>query len=159
MIVGTQLITEVDNAGLTVEFVDDAGNVVSVRLAGQEATRQTAVAQARKLLEELVVSGALPDTLEDAKNQDGRAATLASSKPVAHANPADADASAEDDVAHGRRTPSGGKAGPDGVADRMSEGAPQRTEGKSDLVNPDATPGTGMFPSGEDEDENMQPSS
>lgn len=157
MIVGTQLITEVDDVGLTVEFVDGAGNVVSVRLAGQEATRQTAVAQARKLLEELVVSGALPDALEDAKNQDGRAATLASSKPVEQADPADADASAEDDVAHGRRTPSGGSSELEGVANRILEGAPRRTEGKSDLLNPDATPGTGMLSNGED-DENMQPS-
>ena len=159
MIVGTQLISEVDATGITVEFVDDADNVISVRLLSQEVNRNNAVAKARQLLGTLVASGDLPDHLEDPKNQDGRAATLASSTPREKPDLRDADASAEDDIAHGRRTS-------DDAADtssRSSDRAPNTgtsagKDGRSQ-INPDSTPGTGMLPTFGEDDENMQPSS
>jgi hypothetical protein len=161
MIVGTQLITEVDDNGLTVEFVDDRGNVVSVRLTGSGATRQTAVSEAKRLLERLVASGTLPDRLHDAKNQDGRAATLASSEPVAQTatGTEDADGCAEDDVAHGRRVPGSRPSAAESDAGSHPMSSLNGVGGASSLVNPDATPGTGMLPNADDSDENMQPSS
>ncbi len=156
MITGTQMISEVRGAGITVEYIDDADNVVSVRLAARNGAvnRSNAVAEARALLERLVASGALPDRLENPQNQDGRAATLASSEPRAGQGE-NADRTAEDDVAHGRRPGSERPASPGGGDAPLNS---ERSETDPRRNNADSTPGTGMLPELGSEDPNAQPS-
>lgn len=82
-IVGTQVIAEGSgNAGYTVEFIEDSGDVISVSLRSEAsgANRTNAVAKAKELLSRVVASDALPDEMIDADNQDGRAATMASAR-------------------------------------------------------------------------------
>jgi hypothetical protein len=79
---GVQVITEAGRtAGLTVEFVDDLGTIVSVRFSGRDGgiNRTNAVQQAKSYLKHLVESDTIPDEMHDGDNQDGRAATIASS--------------------------------------------------------------------------------
>jgi len=79
-IVGVDLISEGSGtAGYTVEFVEASGSVISIRLdpSLHEVNRTNAVKLAKKMLEELVSTDALPDEIRDGKNQDGRAATIA----------------------------------------------------------------------------------
>jgi hypothetical protein len=79
-IVGINLISEGSGtAGFTVEYVEASGSVVSIRLAPSLATvnRTNAVEFAKRMLEELVQTNALPNQIRDGKNQDGRAATIA----------------------------------------------------------------------------------
>jgi len=81
-IVGVQVITEGSGTGgYTVEFVDGAGNVVSVRFAAaaDHVNRTNAVQQAKDFLHRLVHDDSLPDEMANGKNQDGRAATVAES--------------------------------------------------------------------------------
>jgi hypothetical protein len=81
-ITGVQVIAEGSGtAGHTVEFVDDEGVVVSIRLSGKrsEVTRTNAVQEAKSYLHQLVRENVLPDEMTDGENQDGRAATMASS--------------------------------------------------------------------------------
>ncbi len=79
---GVQVITEGSGtAGLTVEFVDHLDNVLSIRFSGKDGSvnRTNAVQQAKRYLRGLVEDDALPDEMTDGDNQDGRAATMASS--------------------------------------------------------------------------------
>jgi hypothetical protein len=81
-IVGTQVIAEGSgNAGYTVEFIAQGGDVISVSLrsGASDVNRTNAVAKAKEYLAHLVNSNELPDEMIDAENQDGRAATVASS--------------------------------------------------------------------------------
>jgi hypothetical protein len=81
-ITGTQLISEGSGTGgYTVDFVDDAGAVISIRFASsfQGINRTNAVEQAKMYLHRIVAEDMLPDRLENGENQDGRAATIASS--------------------------------------------------------------------------------
>jgi hypothetical protein len=81
-ITGTQLISEGSGTGgYTVEYVDDAGAVVSVRFASgfDGINRTNAVGQAKMYLHRIVTENMLPDRMENGENQDGRAATIASS--------------------------------------------------------------------------------
>ncbi|MCO5731743.1 hypothetical protein [Rhizobium sp. SSA_523] len=80
-IVGTQVIAEGSgNAGYTVEFVEENGDVISVSLRSKTAdvNRGNAVAKAKEFLGRVVSSGELPDEMVDADNQDGRGAAVAS---------------------------------------------------------------------------------
>lgn len=79
-IVGVNLISEGSGtAGFTVEFVEAEGSVISVRLDPKlgSVSRSNAVAVAKRLLEQLVATNALPEHIHHGKNQDGRAATIA----------------------------------------------------------------------------------
>jgi hypothetical protein len=80
--VGVQVITEGSGtSGLTVEFIDDVDNVLSVRFSGKHGSvnRTNAVQQAKSFLQALIDGDALPDEMTNGDNQDGRAATIASS--------------------------------------------------------------------------------
>lgn len=82
-IVGTQIIAEGSgNAGYTVEFIEESGDVVSVSMRSQTSgiNRTNAVSKAKEFLSRIVESDELPDEMVDAKNQDGRAATMASDR-------------------------------------------------------------------------------
>jgi hypothetical protein len=74
-IVGTQVIAEGGgNAGYTVEFVEDGGNVVSVSLRSNtsELTRGNAVSKAKEFLSRIVAQGELPDEMvETTSNNRG----------------------------------------------------------------------------------------
>jgi hypothetical protein len=79
---GVQVIAEGSGTGgHTVEFIDDTGVVVSLRFPDNHAgvNRTNAVQQAKKYLQRLVQDDVLPDDMTDGENQDGRAATMASS--------------------------------------------------------------------------------
>ncbi|MFP5078459.1 hypothetical protein ACLE20_14210 [Rhizobium sp. YIM 134829] len=156
MITGTQMISEVRGLGITVEFIDDVENVVSVRLAGRDGAvnRNNAVAEARGLLERLVSTGALPGHLDTPQNQDGEAANPASSGPQT-GDSGDADSTAEDDVAHGRR-PGTERGAPTKEGDRPLNN--ERTETDPRRNNADSTPGTGMLPELGSDDDNVSPS-
>ncbi|MBT9369118.1 hypothetical protein [Rhizobium sp. CSW-27] len=81
-IVGTQVIAEGSgNAGYTVEFIEQDGDVISVSLRSQTSgvNRTNAVAKAKEFISRMVRDNELPDEMVDAENQDGRAATMASS--------------------------------------------------------------------------------
>lgn len=81
-ITGVQVISEGSGtAGHTVEFVDDSGAVVSVRFSSQRGgvNRTNAVQEAKTYLQRLVNENMLPDEMAQGENQDGRAATMASS--------------------------------------------------------------------------------
>jgi hypothetical protein len=80
---GVQVIAEGSGqAGHTVEFVDDEGVVLSIRFSSNrtEVNRTNAVQQAKSYLQQLVRQDVLPDEMTDGENQDGRAATMASSE-------------------------------------------------------------------------------
>lgn len=84
-IVGTQVIAEGSgNAGYTVEFIEDSGDVVSVSLRSNTSgvNRTNAVLKAKEFLSRIVESDALPDEMVEGKNQDGRASTMASADRV-----------------------------------------------------------------------------
>jgi hypothetical protein len=79
---GVQVIAEGSgNGGHTVEFVDDIGVVTSIRFPDSQSdvNRTNAVQQAKSYLQRLVNEDLLPDAMTDGENQDGRAATMASS--------------------------------------------------------------------------------
>lgn len=81
-IVGTQVIAEGSgNAGYTVEFIEQDGDVISVSLRSQTSgvNRTNAVAKAKEFLSRVVRDDELPDEMVDAETQDGRAATMARS--------------------------------------------------------------------------------
>ena len=61
------------------EFVEARGSVISVRLDPKlgNVNRSNAVTVAKRLLEQLVATNALPEMIHDGKNQDGRSATIA----------------------------------------------------------------------------------
>lgn len=82
-IVGTQVIREGSgNAGYTVEFVEDSGDVVSVSLRSQASgiNRTNAVSKAKEFLSRIVETDELPDEMVNAKDEDGRMATMGSDK-------------------------------------------------------------------------------
>jgi hypothetical protein len=88
---GIQVITEGSDTGsLTVEYVDDGGNVLSLRFSGQDSSvnRTNAVQEAKRYLKDLVEKDMIPDEMTQGDNQDGRAATIASSpgSPTDRAN-------------------------------------------------------------------------
>lgn len=76
-IVGTQVIAEGGgNAGYTVEFVEDGGNVVSVSLRSKtsDLTRGNAVSKAKEFLSRIVSQDELPDEMmENTSNTRGAA--------------------------------------------------------------------------------------
>ena len=79
---GIQVIAEGSGtAGHTVEFVDEAGVVISIRFpqSQSDVNRTNAVQQAKSYLQHLVENDVLPNEMTGGENQDGRAATMASS--------------------------------------------------------------------------------
>ena len=87
-IVGTQVIAEGGgNAGYTVEFVEENGDVVSVSLRSDTTgiTRSNAISKAKEFLCRLVESDALPNEMVETNNQDGRGATMSSQERSARA--------------------------------------------------------------------------
>jgi hypothetical protein len=82
-IVGTQVIAEGSgNAGYTVEFIEDNGDVISVSLRSKtdDINRTNAVAKAKEFLSRVVSADELPDQMIDGEAQDGRGAATASSR-------------------------------------------------------------------------------
>ncbi|WP_137134485.1 hypothetical protein [Rhizobium sp. FKY42] len=79
-IVGTQVIAEGSgNAGYTVEFVEDNGDVVSVTLRSDTAgiNRNNAVSKAKEFLSQIVESDALPDKMVEGERKEAQSSTMA----------------------------------------------------------------------------------
>lgn len=88
-IIGTHITAEGSgNAGYTVEFVEENGDIVSVSLRSDTAdlNRTNAISKAKQYLSRLVESNALPDEMVEPNNQDGRGATMSSDERSARAN-------------------------------------------------------------------------
>jgi hypothetical protein len=79
---GRQVISKGSGTGgYTVDFVDDAGAVISIRFATslKASTPRMLLRQAKMYLHRILADDMLPDKLENGENQDSRAATIASS--------------------------------------------------------------------------------
>ena len=79
-IVGTQVIAEGGgNAGYTVEFVEENGDVVSVSLRSSTdgLNRTNAVLKAKEFLSRIVESDALPEEMVEGKSQDWNSSSMA----------------------------------------------------------------------------------
>lgn len=77
-IIGTHVTAEGSgNAGYTIEFVEENGDVVSVSLRSDTANinRANAISKAKEHLSRLVESNLLPDQMIEPNTADGRDAT------------------------------------------------------------------------------------